>query len=214
MTRAFTSSQPIRRNWTLELLTLSPSAKAHGFRSSGSRFKPIDVGFRLSPLSGLWHKYLHQNAPCPSHSPSIFCLTALSSAVCSVSSLQPLTALIKLNHLMFASSQVFRPNRTLGLISPTSSSSAQEIQSLASHLYYMLLNTAFRELQDLLSNIYNQTMLNHSMGLVLLCQGATAFTTKFDYWCASFSGTCQCCPCASAGCSCSRLGETYCCKLC
>ena len=52
----------------------------------------------------------------------------------------------------------------------------QEIQRLASHLYYMLLNTAFRELQDysyLLSNIYNRTMLNHSMGLVLLCQGAT-----------------------------------------
>ena len=74
------------------------------------------------------------------------------------------------------------PNQTLGLISPTSLSSAQEIQHLASHLYYMLLNTAFRELQGysyLLSNTYNQTMLNHSMGLVLPCQGATAFITKY-----------------------------------
>jgi len=96
----------------------SPSAKAHGFWCSGSRFKPIGVSFCLSPPSSLWHKYSYQNTSCPSHSPSIFCLTALSSAVCSVSSLQPLTALLKLNHHMFASSQVFTQIRHLGWFPP------------------------------------------------------------------------------------------------
>jgi len=88
-TCTFMSSQPIRQNRTLELLTPSPSAKG-----LGSHFKPIYISIHLNPPSSLWRKYSHQNALCPSHSPSILCLAALSPVVHLASSLWPSTALI------------------------------------------------------------------------------------------------------------------------